>query len=95
MPEVKVPKLAGLSQRESEMAVTAFSEQFPGGSEDLLATASEINASTMTIIAAVAERLHRRQQDISDLESIVKSVAEVTKKIDRLARRMVPEGSGG
>jgi hypothetical protein len=89
---MKVPRLADLSLRESEMAITAFSEQFPGGTEDMLVTAAEINNSTLAVIGAIAERLHRRNQDISDLESIVKSVAEVTKKIDRLCRRMTAEG---
>lgn len=42
-------------------------------------------------LAEIALRLGERKTDIEDLLSIVKSLNEVSRKVDRLAKRLTPE----
>lgn len=77
--------------QETEAVLRQFGEDFPGGNGSLLTVAQKLNSNTITLLATVAERLGRRQHDINDLLSIAKSGQELSRKIERLADRLLAE----
>jgi hypothetical protein len=84
---VVISKAEGGSVNDQGRAVTELAQQYT--TVDLLHAIDALNFDTTVALTAVAEQLGRRKQDIDDLLSVTKSAQELSRKVKRLAERLL------